>query len=75
MLKKILKIDGTKSLSKEKQSAMQGGLSPDPITGPGGGGGSGGNNDPMPCYCFTSRGLTQVPCNSTCADGTQPICP
>ncbi|WP_430411743.1 hypothetical protein [Kordia sp.] len=75
MLKKILQINGTESLSKTTQKEINGGLSPEPITGPGGGGGSGGNNDSMPCYCFTFRGLTQVPCNSTCADGTQPICP
>ncbi|MGH1383537.1 hypothetical protein [Kordia sp.] len=76
MLKKILSISGTKTLNKTEQVKVNGGLfNPDPISGPGGGGGSGGNNDPMPCFCIIFGQATQVPCNSTCPNGTQPFCP
>ncbi|MBC8756662.1 hypothetical protein H2O64_18460 [Kordia sp. YSTF-M3] len=76
MLKKILIITGTKTLSKAEQTEiLGGGLSSDPISGGGGGSGGGGTNDPMPCFCIIFGQANLVPCNSTCPDGTQPFCP
>ncbi len=39
-----------------------------------GGTGNGGGNNPV-CVCFISGSAVQVPCDSTCPNGTKPFCP
>lgn len=77
MLKKILSINGAKTLHKIEQVKVYGGrVSPDPISGDDdNNNGGGGSNDPMPCFCIRLGQAYQVPCNSTCPDGSQPLCP
>ncbi len=81
MKKTILKLG--KTINKSEQKKINGGFGDCDIAPPGcpchvrpghpclnGGGGTGGSTG----VCFTSFGIINVPCNSTCPDGSQPIC-
>ena len=62
-------------INKQDQKLISGGMDPDPIgpLDPPGGGHGGGNTHR--CVCFINFTVVDVPCDSTCPDGTTPFCP
>ena len=72
MISNLKKLGNT--ISKHDQKSIAGGMDPIVPIGGGGGGGTGGGGGHR-CVCFINFRVVDVPCDSTCPDGTTPFCP